>query len=87
MELCTNKELEPFGKSLILPICYGGKVQRETSDDKFNQLKITSVIRQKGQISKRVFQENKGSQISKQRTFLDCFSENLACFVFLKHSF
>ena len=63
MELCTNKELEPFGKSLILPICYGGKVQRETSDNKFNQLKITSVIRQKGQISKRVFQENKGSQI------------------------
>ena len=57
----------------------------------------------KGQISKRVFQENKASQIFRKtnisytlmrtRTcaYLGvknvCFSENLACFVFLKHLF
>ena len=55
----------------------------------------------KGQISKRVFQENKASQIF-QKTNISyflirtrtcayqgvrniCFSENLVCFVFLKH--
>ena len=56
----------------------------------------------KGQISKRVFQENKARQIFRKRTFLTTryphvcayqgvsnvpFSENLTCFVFLKHPF
>ena len=45
----------------------------------------------KGRISTRVFQENKSRQFSKNEHFLppdtENFSENLACFVFLKHQF
>ena len=38
----------------------------------------------KGRISKRLFQENKARQIFRKTKN---FSENLACFVFLKHPF
>ena len=44
----------------------------------------------KGRISKQVFQENKARQIFRKTNIsypLIRFSENLACFVFLKHPF
>ena len=61
--------------------------------------KFSQIIGNKGKerILKRVFQENKGRQIFRKtnifypliRTLTRnvCFSENLACFIFLKHPF
>ena len=60
----------------------------------------SSVIRQKGEISKQVFQDNKIRQIFRKTNIsyplITCayqgvrnvrFSKNLTCFVFLKHPF
>ena len=69
----------------------------------FFQVLLSSVISQKFRISKRVFQEKKARQIFRKtnisyplirtrtcahQRLRNCgFSENLACFVFLKHPF
>ena len=55
----------------------------------------SSLIRQKGRISKRVFQENEARQIFRKTDISCayqgarnvCFLENWACLVFLKHPF
>ena len=55
---------------------------------------VSSVIRQKGESQNGCFKKTKHAKFSKKRTFLTPwyarnvrFSENLACFVFLKHPF
>ena len=56
---------------------------------------ITSVIRQKGESQNGCFKKTKHVKFSEKRTFLTSwygvrnvrFSENLTCFVFLKHPF
>ena len=57
-----------------------------------NKQKISFFVgnKAKGRISKRVLQENKARQIFRKTNIsypLIRFSENLACFVFLKHPF
>ena len=73
--------------------CWFSKLLSTTSDGR-HLLFVGN--KAKGQISKRVFQENKAFKFSEKGTFLTPwyarkkfvrFSENLACFVFLKHPF
>ena len=59
----------------------------------------SSVIRQRGESESGCFKKPKHAKFSEKRTFFTpvscadqgvknvCFSENLACFVFLKHPF
>ena len=71
------------------------KCMRELHLWRKNLRLYSSIIKQKGRISKRVFQENKAPQIFR-KTDISCayqgarnvrFLENWACVVFLKHPF
>ena len=71
------------------------KCMRELHPWRKNLRLYSSIIKQKGRISKRVFQENKAPQIFR-KTDISCayqgarnvrFLENWACVVFLKHPF
>ena len=60
----------------------------------YDSINSRSVVgnKAKGRISRRVFQENKAHQIFRKTNISNPvrnvrFSENLACFVFLKHVF
>ena len=84
---------------VIFSICY---ITRKKAETLHSQVKFVG-NKAKGWISKRVFQENKARQFFRKTNIsypLICtrtcayewvrnarFSENLACFVFLKHPF
>ena len=88
-----------FAKSFIIDVWQGSEYVSVESE--WINLK-TSVIRQKGESENVCFKKTKHAKFSQKRTFLThdthmymclsvvrnvCFSENLACFVFLKHPF